>query len=99
AALNRAAYALTSTGALKIGVGTDTLVIDSVRVVLAQATLAKTGAQCGVDGHDDSADPDCARISTGPFIVKLPLGDGVLSLFDVPIPAGTFNRLAVCVHM
>jgi len=30
--------------------------------------------------------------------VKLPLGTGVLALFDVPIPAGTYNRLAVRVH-
>src|ERR1043165_9409009 len=74
ATLDRATSTLTSTGALKIGVGSDTLVIDSIRVVLAQVTLAKTGDMCGVDGHDDAADPNCASISTGPFIVKLPLG-------------------------
>jgi hypothetical protein len=98
ASTNRAVFATSASGALVIGVGTDTLVIDSVRVVLAQVTLAKTGQLCGVDGHDDAADPDCASISTGPFIVKLPLTSGVLSLFDVPIPAGTYNRLAVRVH-
>lgn len=96
--LSRASYALTSTGALKIGVGNDTLVIDSIRVVLAQVTLAKTGELCGTDGHDDKSDPNCASISTGPFIVKLPLGTGILPLFDVPIPTGTYNRLAVRVH-
>lgn len=98
ASFSRASYALTSTGALKIGVGSDTLVIDSIRVVLAQVTLAKTGELCGTDGHDDKTDPHCASISTGPFIVKLPLGTGVLSLFDVPIPAGSYDRLAVRVH-
>ena len=98
ALFNRGSYALTSTGALKIGVGGDTLVIDSIRVVLAQIVLAKTGDLCGVDGHDDATDPNCASISTGPFIVKLPLATGALSLFDVPIAVGTYNRLAVRVH-
>ena len=98
ASLSRATSDLTASGALRIAVGKDTLIIDSIRVVLAQVTLAKTGEQCGVDGHDDTKDPNCASISTGPFIVKLPLGAGVLSLFDVPIPAGTYNRLSVRVH-
>jgi len=94
---NRAAFAVAD-APLVLVQGTDTLRIDSVRVVLAQATLAKAGDQCGVDGHDDTADANCANISTGPFIVKLPLSAGILSLFDVPIPAGSYSRLAVRVH-
>src|SRR4051812_43999879 len=98
AAANRAVTAATTTGPLIIGVGTDTLRIDSVRVVLAQVTLASTGDQCGVTGHDDAADSGCANISTGPAIVKLPLTSGTLSLFDIPIPQGTYKRLAVRIH-
>ena len=45
ASLSRATSDLTASGALRIAVGKDTLIIDSIRVVLAQVTLAKTGEQ------------------------------------------------------
>lgn len=86
-------------GPLVIGIGSDTLRIDSVRVVLAQATLRRAvSATCGTEGHDDSTDPQCANINAGPTIVKLPLTAGALSLFDVPVPKGTYASIAVRVH-
>ena len=94
---NRAAFAVAD-APLVLVQGTDTLRIDSVRVVLAQATLTLTSDQCGVAGHDDTKDAGCANISAGPVIVKLPLTTGVLSLFTAPIPAGSYTRLSVRVH-
>jgi hypothetical protein len=98
ATANRAATDAVVNGSLVIGVGTDTLKIDSVRVVLAQVTLSHSSDVCGTQGHDDSADPNCTNLSTGPFIVKLPLTTGVLSLFDIPVPNGSYSRLSVRVH-
>jgi hypothetical protein len=96
---NRATFAVTTTSTpLIIAVGSDTLKIDSVRVVLAQVTLARTSVSCGVDGHDDSADSACANLKSGPFIVKLPLTAGALDLMDIPIPAGSYTRLSVRIH-
>ena len=95
---NRASFATTN-APLVIGVGKDTLVIDSVRVVLAQVTLARLADEaCGTAGHDDSNDASCSNLSTGPTIVKLPLTAGALSLFDIPVPAGTYTKFSVRVH-
>ena len=86
-------------GPLVIAVGNDTLVIDSVRVVLAQVVLARAGDDaCGTAGHDDASDSECASLNTGPFIAKLPLTAGALSLFDVPVPKGVYSAVAVRVH-
>jgi hypothetical protein len=86
-------------GSLVIASGTDTLAVDSVRMVLAQVVLRQVAdTSCGKDGHNDAADATCANLSTGPFIVKLPLTAGALSLFDIPIPKGTYTGIRVRVH-
>ena len=96
--MNRAMFA-TVDAPLVIGVGNDTLRIDSVRVVLAQVTLRQQAdTLCGTTGYNDAADPTCTDLSTGPFIVKLPLNAGALSLFDIPIPKGTYTGFSVRVH-
>src|SRR5881394_4031856 len=86
-------------GPLVVTSGSDTLVIDSVRVVLAQVVLARAGDEaCGTSGHDDSSDSECKSLNSGPFIVKLPLTAGAFSLFDVPVEQGTYSGFAVRVH-
>ena len=98
ASANRASFA-TVDAPLIIGVGNDTLRIDSVRVVLAQVTLARAANEaCGTAGHDDANDASCSNIKTGPTIVKLPLTAGAFSLFDVPVPAGSYTKFSVRVH-
>ena len=95
---NRASFA-TVDAPLVIVSGKDTLSIDSVRVVLAQVTLARLADEaCGTTGHDDANDASCSNLSTGPTIVKLPLTAGALSLFDIPVPAGTYTKFSVRVH-
>ena len=90
---------VTPSGALRITAGNDTLIIDSVRVVLAQVTLVRTAnAACGTAGHDDSNDPLCANLKAGPLIVKLPLSAGAASIFDVAIPQGSYSAISVRVH-
>ena len=93
------ASATASDGPLFIGAGTDTLRIDSVRIVLAQVTLARVNSdECGAASNDDAKDKNCANLNTGPFIQKLPLTSGALSLFDVPVEKGTYGFLTVRVH-
>jgi hypothetical protein len=96
---SRAAFATANDGPLVQVVGNDTLRIDSVRVVLAQVTLRQQGdSTCGLTGNNDGADASCTTLSSGPFIQKLPLTSGALSLFDIPIPKGTYTSIAVRVH-
>ncbi len=98
ASMNRANFA-TVDAPLVIVVGNDTLRIDSVRVVLAQVSLGRAAdTACGTAGHDDSGDSTCSNLDSGPFIVKLPLTAGALSLFDIPIPKGTYTSFSVRVH-
>src|SRR4051812_31118616 len=61
ASSNRALFSAVD-APLVIGVGKDTLRIDSVRVVLAQVTLAHVAnAACGTAGHDDASDATCSN--------------------------------------
>jgi hypothetical protein len=86
-------------GSLIVASGSDTLIIDSVRVVLAQVSLARSGdAACGNADNNDAADTSCTSLMTGPFIAKLPLTAGALSLFDLPVPQGSYTKFAVRVH-
>jgi len=87
-------------GALRITSGADTLIIDSIRVVLAQIVLRQQAdTLCGTVGHDDAADPTCANISQGPYLAKLPITAGAASLFDgIPIPNGTYTGIRVRIH-
>jgi hypothetical protein len=95
---NRASFA-TVDAPLIIGVGSDTLRIDSVRVVLAQVSLRRAAdTTCGTAGNDDASDGSCSSLDSGPSIVKLPLTAGALSLFDIPIPKGTYTGFSVRVH-
>jgi hypothetical protein len=96
---SRAVFAAANDGPLVLVKGTDTLKIDSIRVVLAQVTLRKQAdSTCGLSGNNDGADSSCTTLKSGPFIQKLPLTSGALSLFDVPIPKGTYTSISVRVH-
>ncbi|HEX7937497.1 MAG TPA: hypothetical protein VF483_00820 [Gemmatimonadaceae bacterium] len=98
-----AANAVTSSivnGSMVIASGTDTLVIDSIRVVLAQIVLRQLqDTTCGNAGHDDKGDATCAPIASGPYLATLPLTAGAASLFDgITIPNGTYTGIRVRIH-
>jgi len=96
---SRAVFASATDGPLIQIIGKDTLRIDSIRVVLAQVTLRRQAdSTCGLQGNNDATDASCTTMSSGPFIQKLPLTSGALSLFDIPIPKGTYTSIAVRVH-
>jgi hypothetical protein len=79
--------------------GNDTLQIDSVNVVFARVVLHQASATaCGDDGHDDTADHDCAGLASGPILVSLPLSAGAQTLFNVAAPVGTYTGIKLRTH-
>ncbi len=78
---------------------TDTLKIDSVRMVLAHITLFRNDTTCGDEDHDDMKDTACAPIRMGPSIVSLPLDTGLKQVFAVKVPKGTYSGIALRVHV
>jgi hypothetical protein len=84
---------------LVVASGNDTLQIDSVNVVFAHVVLHRaSGTACGEDGHDDTADQDCAELKAGPILVSLPLAAGTQTLFNVSVPAGTYTGMKLRTH-
>jgi hypothetical protein len=84
---------------LIVASGNDTLKIDSVNVVFARVVLQQAAdSTCGEDYHDDAADHDCAELKAGPILVSLPLTAGAQTLFNVPVPVGTYTGMKLRTH-
>src|SRR4029079_19543626 len=68
-------------------------------VVFARVVLYKASdTACGDDEHDDSADPMCTELKSGPILVAFPLSAGAKALFSVPAPVGTYAGMKLHVH-
>lgn len=92
-------------------VGEDTLVFDSVEVVLRKIDLKRQDEDvaCGdtgiamSDGHDgegsDGNDDACESVSAGPSIVELPLTPGASQAFTVSVDTGTFDQMHLQIHL
>lgn len=92
--------------------GTDTLVYESVQLVLRDVRFKRVDdGLCGEDeGDDDSThstllnDDDgdshdaCEYSNVGPFLLDLPLGPGVERAFTVAVDTGTYKALKVKIH-
>jgi hypothetical protein len=79
--------------------GNDTLQIDSVNVVFARVVLYQAAdTTCGDDGHDDATDHGCAELKAGPILVSLPLTAGAQTLFNVPVPVGSYTGMKLRTH-
>ncbi len=76
--------------------GSDTLVLDSVHVVLRQLELKTTQTtDCGTATGGDG----CAEVELGPVLVSLPLTPGAEQRFALDsVPDGTYDRLEFEVH-
>ena len=76
--------------------GTNTLVIDDVRLVLREIELHRASAvsDC-VDGMDD----DCEELELGPVLVDLPLGTpGAARTFTVELAPGSYDKVEFELH-
>jgi hypothetical protein len=88
-----------ASGPLVVVSGNDTLQLDSVNVVFTRVVLYQAaGTACGSDGHEDTADHDCAELKAGPILVSLPLSAGAQTLFNVPVPVGTYTGMKLRTH-
>jgi hypothetical protein len=83
-------------GSEVIGLGSDTIVITSVQVVLEQIKLERVGGTV-CDTVENSHD-DCEELSIGPTLLDLPLGAGAARQFTVAIDTGSFEKIQFKVH-
>jgi hypothetical protein len=76
-------------------VGTDSLILTSVQVVLREIELKQAEtADCDVEPEPAG----CEEIEVGPVLVDLPLTSGADSTFAIEVPAGTYSRIDFEVH-
>ena len=76
--------------------GTNTLVINSVQLVLREIELHRAGvvADCAA-----TTDDDCAKLEIGPVLVDLPLGTpGSARSFNVALQPGSYDRAEFEIH-
>lgn len=74
--------------------GGNTLVIDQVRVVLAEIELKLPDAECSGSGSGSSGrGNDCAEIELDPRLIDVPLAGTVTLDLGVLVPAGTYREL------
>ena len=102
---------------------TDTLVIDSVQVVLRDIRFQRTNEDfcdqedslesgdlrafshdeegTSGDGDDDGNDGNhdaCESFNAGPYLLDLPLGNGVARGFSVAVDTGSYDQLRIKIH-
>ena len=93
-------------------VGQDTLIFDSVEVVLRKIDLQRVSASttCGdgeiamSDGQDEGSGSDgnedaCEEVKAGPSIVELPLTPGATQAFTVSVDTGTYGGMHLQIHL
>jgi hypothetical protein len=75
--------------------GTNTLVIDTVQLVVRELELKRAEAttSCGESGGDH-----CEKLQVGPLLLDLPLGAGTARAFSVPLAAGTYSEVEFEIH-
>jgi hypothetical protein len=97
-----------------VGAGPDTLVLDSVRMVLRDIRFERVedggcdddlGDDHSASIHDDGGidddghdDDACESYNAGPFLLDLPLGPGVERAFSVPVDTGSYDELRIRIH-
>jgi hypothetical protein len=82
-------------GTETIGLGSDTIVLSSVQVVLRRIELNRVaGGACDSTTTDDS----CEELKAGPVLLDLPLGAGAARTFTVAIDTGSYDKLEFKIH-
>jgi len=78
----------------------DTLVIDTVEVVLRKIELKRVdGSACDTLMSDEGREDGCEEVEAGPVLVNLPLGDTAAQMFSVNIPVGSYDAVEFQVHV
>ena len=77
----------------------DTLVIDTVQIVLRKIELERAdGAACDTVMSDEG-DDGCEEVEAGPVLVNLPIGDTAAKTFSVSLPVGSYEKVDFQVHV
>lgn len=77
--------------------GTNTLVIDSVFMVVKEVELERAEFTTSCDstsGDDDS----CEELESGPYLLDLPLSGGATSVITVDVVPGTYDEFEFKIH-
>jgi hypothetical protein len=78
--------------------GSNTLVVDQVRLVLREIELKRAAAttSCGESPGNDA----CEKLELGPILLDLPLGGagGAARSFSVQVPPGTYDEVEFEIH-
>jgi len=81
------------------------IVLDRIELAPANATCQDENGDAGqqpdgdrahvvaADDGRDGNDSECEDLATGPVLVDLPVGQSVVTMFDVPVAAGTYTSL------
>lgn len=81
-----------SLAAITLTGGGNTLVVNRVRLVLDEIELEEfSGREC--DNSGPGHDPSCLEIEIGPFLVDLPMTEGVRAALTAQIPAGSYHEI------
>jgi hypothetical protein len=70
-----------------------TLVIDEIRVVVAEIELEKIHDSCNDDDHVSVRDDDCEEFDAGPRFIDLPLDGSAVEVGTDLVPPGTYDEL------
>jgi len=76
--------------------GTDTLVINSVDLVLRKIELKRQQTVAGCDSS--SSTDDCEELELGAILVHVPLAAGAVTSFGVAVDSGTYDKAEFTVH-
>jgi len=80
-----------------IAVGSDTLILKSVELVLRRIEMERANVTVNCDSISDS-DPRCEEFTTGELLVQLPLAAGAATAFTIPVDSGTFSKAKFEIH-
>lgn len=79
-------------GGVSVALGTDTLFVHQVELVLRDLEIAPAEAgDCGGSAEED--EPACAQLAAGPLLLRVPLGTTAESTLSVRIPSGHYSLL------
>lgn len=80
-----------------IAVGTDTLVLTSVDLVLRKIEMERANFTVNCDSIPAS-DSRCEEFTTGEILVHVPLAAGATTSFTIPVDSGTFSKAKFDLH-
>jgi hypothetical protein len=83
---------------LRVTSGSDELLISRVQLVVREVELERVGDDDDCDDLPRRGDDCDDDVEIGPFLIELPLADGVTPAIALQVPAGTYEELELVLH-